>query len=192
MKVGVLKTQKFVIPTPKEFDFDHCLSFLKRSPREILHRCDGDSVVKALPLADEVVVISLRFDQGELVLEFLNGEPSVSSLQEVVAYIREWFDLDSNLKPFYTLAKKDELLKPLVKKFYGYRIIGQPDLFESLIWAVIGQQINLQFAYTIKERFVEKFGDVVTVNDQSYFLFPQPRLVANLQDEDLLPLQFSR
>jgi len=191
-KTRTSKTSRVVIPTPEEFDFDLCLSFLKRSPREVLHRCGDDVVTKAIQLKDDVVVVSLRFDQGQLFLEFQNGNPSVSSQQEVISYVREWFDLDSNLKPFYTLAKKDELLKPLVKKFYGYRIIGQPDLFESLIWAVIGQQINLSFAYTIKQRFVEKFGDTITVNDQSFFLFPQPQVVANLQDEDLLALQFSR
>ena len=192
MKAGTPRANRLVIPTPTEFNFDHCLSFLKRSPREILHRCDGDRVIKALQVNGDVVVVSLSFDDGELVLEFQTGKPSASAQGEVVAYIREWFDLDSDLKPFYALAKKDELLKPLVKKFHGYRIIGQPDLFESLVWAVIGQQINLSFAYTIKQRFVENFGEAITLGSQSYFLFPQPQRVANLVDEDLLALQFSR
>ena len=34
-----------------------------------------------------------------------------------------------------------------------------PDLFESLVWAIIGQQINLTFAYTLKKRFVQDFGE---------------------------------
>jgi DNA-3-methyladenine glycosylase II len=191
-KVGTQHANRLVIPTPTEFNFDLCLSFLKRSPREILHRCDEDVVFKAIQLKDEVVVVSLHVDEGQLVLEFQTGKPSIPAQQEVVAYIREWFDLDSDLKPFYALAKKDELLKPLARKFYGYRIIGQPDLFESLIWAVIGQQINLSFAYTIKQRFVEKFGEMIVLGNQSYFLFPQPQLVANLRDEDLLALQFSQ
>jgi DNA-3-methyladenine glycosylase II len=79
-----------------------------------------------------------------------------------------------------------------VKKYYGYRIIGQPNLFESLVWAVLGQQINLSFAYTLKQRFVEQFGEKLIWNGVSYYNFPAPHVVATLTDDDLLPLQFSR
>jgi DNA-3-methyladenine glycosylase II len=84
------------------------------------------------------------------------------------------------------------VLKPIVRKFRGYRIMGQPDLFESLIWAVLGQQINVAFAYSIKQRFVEKYGERLEYEGHTYFLFPTPERVATLTHEDLLPLQFSR
>ncbi len=122
----------------------------------------------------------------------MNGEPDHRIQTQIETYIREWFDLGTDLKPFYALAEKDELLKDLVKKFHGYRIIGQPDLFESLVWAVLGQQINLQFAYTLKQRFVHQFGEPVTHQGIDYYLFPEPKLVAKLSEDDLLPLQFSR
>jgi DNA-3-methyladenine glycosylase II len=86
----------------------------------------------------------------------------------------------------------DKLLKELVTKFHGYRIIGQPDLFESIVWAVLGQQINVQFAYTMKQRFVEKYGTSVEHNGQRYYLFPTAELVSKLKPEELLPLHFSR
>ena len=70
--------------------------------------------------------------------------------------------------------------------------MGQPDLFESLVWAVLGQQINLQFAFTLKQRFVKNFGEDLVWKDQHYFLFPTPHRVAKLVEADLLPLQFSR
>jgi DNA-3-methyladenine glycosylase II len=108
------------------------------------------------------------------------------------AYILEWFDLGTDLNPFYTLAKKDKLLSPLIKQYKGYRIVGHPDLFESLVWAVIGQQINLQFAYTIKSRFVENFGEQFIHDTLIHYLFPIPEAVVRLSDDHLLPLQFSR
>ena len=74
----------------------------------------------------------------------------------------------------------------------GYRIVGQPDLFESLVWAVIGQQINLSFAYTLKQRFVESFGYREIAQNKTFYLFPKPEEVAKLNDADLLPLQFSK
>jgi DNA-3-methyladenine glycosylase II len=70
--------------------------------------------------------------------------------------------------------------------------MSHPDLFESLIWAVLGQQINLGFAYTLKQRFVETFGEQVAVDGQTYFLFPSPERVALIEESELTPLQFSR
>jgi len=180
------------IPFPEIFSYDLCLSFLKRSPREVLHRVENETVTKALSVDGQLVIFLITANDGSLVVNFLNSKPSTKIQKRVEAYIREWFDMETNLKPFYTLARKDEMLKDLVKKFHGYRIIGQPDLFESLVWAVLGQQINLQFAYTLKQRFVQQFGERVTHDGIDHYLFPEPKLVAALGDDDLLPLQFSR
>jgi len=180
------------LSVPKEFDYSQNLQFLKRSPKEVLHRVEADGVVKLLRIEEARILFRLRNSGKGLALEFINMMPSASMKIEVKNYVREWFDLDTDLIPFYKLARKDDLLKDLVRKHYGYRIIGQPDLFESLIWAVLGQQINLQFAYTLKQRFVEKFGERLFWKNQDYFLFPDPLRVVSLRDDDLLPLQFSR
>jgi DNA-3-methyladenine glycosylase II len=183
---------KMYIPVPHEFDFGQNLEFLKRSPRELLHHVNNEEVIKVLNWNGEKVLISIVEGKNQLIINFLNGSPTSEARDFVRNYIREWFDLENDIAPFYELASKDKLLKPLVEKYFGYRIIGQPDLFESIVWAVLGQQINLQFAYTLKQRFVEKFGERLRFNDEDYFLFPSPNIVAGLNDEVLLPLQFSR
>jgi DNA-3-methyladenine glycosylase II len=166
--------------------------FLERSPKELLHRLENGAVVKLLSIKDEKVLFQVKPGDQKLIVEFLNGEPTAQAKDFVKNFIVEWFDLETDLKPFYEMASADKLLKNLIQKYYGYRIIGQPDLFESIVWAVLGQQINLQFAYLLKQRFVEQFGERLFWKEQSYFLFPQPELVAQLKDEVLLPLQFSR
>lgn len=180
------------MPVPEEFSFDLCLDFLKRSPKEILHRCEERSVKKMIRLSQDVLLFELLPAKKKLQVNVLNGKLSPGSRVALEQYIREWFDITTDLKPFYALAAKDALLKDLVTKFYGYRIVGQPDLFESLAWAILGQQINLQFAYTLKQRFVEQFGEKMIFGEEDYHLFPRPEAVAILSDEHLLPLQFSR
>lgn len=180
------------IPVPREFDFTQNLQFLKRSPREVLHRVEENSVVKLLQIDGERVLFRVKELEKGLALEFINSVPSARVKNQIKSYVNEWFDLDTDLTPFYKLARNDDLLGNLVKRHYGYRIIGQPDLFESLVWAVLGQQINLQFAYTLKQRFVENFGERLSWANQDYFLFPTPLRVVSLHDNDLLPLQFSR
>jgi DNA-3-methyladenine glycosylase II len=178
------------IPVPGEFNFDLCLQFLRRNPKEILHRVEESKVTKVIRVDNRPVLISLEPSDGGLALTI--HENDFPHHSRVIAYVREWFDLDSDLVPFYKLVRKDELLGPLVRKFRGQRIMSHPDLFESLIWAVLGQQINLGFAYTLKQRFVETFGEQVQVEGQTYFLFPSPERVALIEEPELMPLQFSR
>jgi DNA-3-methyladenine glycosylase II len=180
------------ISLPKEFSFELTLTFLKRSPRELLHVVIDDVVIKALSISENIVVFSIRYENNELVIDFLSGNVTKQDHQVVIDYVTEWFDLATDLKPFYKLASEDKLLGDLVKKYYGYRIVGQPDLFESLVWAVLGQQINVPFAYTLKQQFVKQFGESISVNDQTYYLFPKPEKVAQLQSDQLLAIQFSR
>jgi DNA-3-methyladenine glycosylase II len=180
-----------LLNTPQEFSFARCLEFLKRSPKELLHHMKDDSVIKAIRAGDEVAVFEVSSASNALAISFLTKEPHAELKEAIAAYVREWFDLDTDLQPFYRMAAKDKLLKDLVSRYHGYRIVGQPDLFESLIWAVLGQQINLGFAYTLKQRFVHTFGERIALADHEYFLFPTPKTVAVIKPETLLSLQFS-
>ena len=184
---------KFQLPVPDEFSFDFCFTFLQRSPKEVLHRCGENSVRKLIRINSRDVLFEISPSKDHhLEITVLNTTLSSTDKDALVHYIKEWFDLETDLRPFYLMASKDRLLKDLTKQYHGYRIIGQPDLFESLVWAVLGQQINVQFAYTLKQRFVEKFGSKVVFQGNDYFLFPTPEAVSILNDEHLLPLQFSR
>lgn len=189
---------EFIITTPSEFSFELCMSFLQRSPRELLHQWQEGRVRKLLNVGERSVLFELRdatdLTTGEqgIHVRVLNGALNVDERTVLERYVRNWFDLDTDLKPFYAQVIHDKLLGDLVKRFHGYRIVGQPDLFESLVWAVLGQQINLGFAYTLKQRFVERFGTRYEFEGQHYYTFPRPEVVAQLTDSDLLPLQFSR
>ena len=194
----------FVIDAPSEFSFELCMGFLQRSPRELLHRWDNGRVRKLLQFGDRPVLFELanevpatdfpldNLDQKRIRVRVLNTTLNSEERAVLERYIRAWFDLDTDLKPFYAKVAKDKLIGDLITRYHGYRIVGQPDLFESLVWAVLGQQINLAFAYTLKQRFVERFGVRFEFEGQSYYTFPRPEIVAQLTDADLLPLQFSR
>lgn len=183
---------KFSIKTPPEFSYEYSLAFLTRSPKEILHSVNDRVVRKLVKVNNEFVLFTVSEGNNSLVVQILGEDISPLAKEYVKDYVSEWFDLDTDLTPFYNLARKDEVLKPIVKQFHGYRIMGQPDLFESLIWAVLGQQINLAFAYSIKQRFVEKYGERYEHNGITHYLFPTAERVATIDPSELIPLQFSR
>jgi DNA-3-methyladenine glycosylase II len=192
IRVYLASMSRISLPVPKEFSFLMNYQFLERSPRELLHRVKDGLVHKVLKVNGEKVLFSIKEGDEKLIITFLNGTPVAETKRYVKQYVIEWFDLETDLAPFYKFASKDKILGPLVKKYFGYRIMGQPDLFESIVWAVLGQQINLQFAYTLKQRFVEHFGERLHFENESWYLFPEANLVAGLKDEMLLPLQFSK
>src|SRR6185503_14772880 len=96
--------------------------------------------------------------------------------------------LDQDAAAFATLAKKLGLAR-LVAGRPELRISQTPSVFDGLLWAIIGQQINLPFACLLKRRLIEKTG---TPMSDGLIAPPTPAAVAALDPAELLPLQFSR
>ncbi|WP_163100536.1 DNA-3-methyladenine glycosylase family protein [Peribacillus alkalitolerans] len=176
---------------PAEFSFSECLTFLGRSSQEILHVLMDDAFYKLIKVHDESILIKVFREEHYLRIEFPATIPNQEFRLLAAQYVWELLDLSQDLQSFYKVARKDPILSPLIKKHFGLRIIGIPDLFEALCWAIMGQQINLSFAYTLKRRFVENFGEKFTYKDESYWLFPTPEKIAQLDISELTCLQFT-
>ncbi|WP_178022034.1 DNA-3-methyladenine glycosylase [uncultured Paenibacillus sp.] len=184
------------LPVPKEFSFAENMKYLSRSSNECLSRIYNQRLYKAVSLesgATPVVEISAEGSEA-LRVRFLGGTaPSRKrDREEVARYVWDWFDLDTDLRPFYEMAQGDALLRGAVDSFYGLRNIGIPDLFEALAWGIIGQQINLAFAYTLKRRLVEQFGRHVDCEGERYLVFPSARDIAGLTAADLEGIRMTR
>lgn len=179
------------IPTPEEFSYRELLKFLSRNEKECLHSIKDDTIYKVLEIDDELVLFSIKLDNG-LVAVIHTDNQSFSIQQVVRTYIEDWFDLTADLKTFYTIARQDPVLHQLCQKYYGLRMVGMPNLFESLVWSVIGQQINLNFAYALKQRLVHTFGKSITFEGETFYALPAPEALASLSIEDFQPYQFSR
>ncbi|NQD68260.1 DNA-3-methyladenine glycosylase 2 family protein [Bacillus haikouensis] len=176
---------------PQEFNFDECLLFLGRSDQEILHQIKGGCLYKLIRINGEFILFKIDYIHDFMNVEFLNVIPSEGAREKVAEYIWEWFELDVNLERFYEWADDDPILAEITQKYYGLRMIGIHDLFEALVWAILGQQINLTFAYTLKKRFVEQFGESQAVDGVRYWLFPACKDIASLDVEDLRKLQIT-
>lgn len=180
------------IDTPFHFSFPECVKFLNRNKNECLHAVDKDIVYKAVSVNGKDVIFSVSQNSSGIKISILNiPKPSAEIKNFVIAYVSDWLDLKTDLKPFYSSAAGDKVLKHLVKNYAGLRLIGIPGLFETLIWCVMGQQINLAFAYTLKRRFVEMYGRHITHKDNSYFLFPAAKDIAIINPAELRKLQLT-
>ncbi|MGG0655921.1 DNA-3-methyladenine glycosylase family protein [Rummeliibacillus pycnus] len=181
------------IKLPKEFSFQQNLCYLQRNDKECMFEVDGEVIRKVIPISPSFPLVEISCHEQLLSIQILYSTEPCSSkdFEAIIHYIREWFDLNTDLLPFYQMAKKDSLLCSAIENYYGLRTIGIPDLFEAISWGILGQQINLSFAYTLKRNLVEKYGKSVTWNNQQYWLFPEASIIDELSIEDLLPLKLT-
>ncbi len=184
-------SRRLEVATPPDFNFAECLAILGRSDQELLHTIEDEHISKLLAVGDESILFDVSYSESALQIDFPHHTPSEQGQQAVGRYVADWFDLDTDLQPFYAMAASDPVLQEVVQQHAGLRVMGLPDLFEALSWAVIGQQINLTFAYTLKRRLIENFGSSLTVGEVDYWAFPSAETIASLQVEQLRALQFS-
>lgn len=180
------------LPLPPLFSFDECRWFLDRNYDDCLHTIEPDAVTKAIRLEDRTVLVRLTARENDLHVQLLHGEASEHTRTLLASCLREWLDMDRDLAPFYQLLGRDERLAYMQNEFRGLRLIGIPDLFEALIWCIIGQQIHLRFAHTLKQRLVERYGTALEFGGTPHYVFPSCHTLAAAQPDDLRAMQFSR
>ena len=91
--------------------------------------------------------------------------------------------------PFAAFVQDDSLFAPLVERQPGLRIVQSATVFEALTWAIIGQQINLPFAISLRRTFIEQAGRPHSSGMRCY---PEAVDVARLDLEALTTRKFSR
>lgn len=185
--------KSLVLDLPENFSFEENRRYLQRSTNECLLTIQNDKIYRALAIGSTPLLVEISADRQTLTIRFLSPcQPECD--EEILAverYIRDWFDMDTNLEPFYELAQRDPLLKDPVSRFFGLRLMGIPDLFEALAWAIIGQQINLAFAYILKRRLVERFGTSIDWQGQKHWIFPKAENIATLEVDELTDLKMT-
>lgn len=189
-------TYTFTMPLPQPFRYEPIVGYLSRSTNECLFVVDNFRIFKLLPLGDNHVLIAVNSeDDVDLHIQIIHfsGEEDVTPDQRenIARYVWEWFDLGTDLRAFYEKGGEDPILRQVTEAFRGLRLMGIPDLFEAMSWGIIGQQINLAFAYTLKRRLVEHFGTSLVYEGRTYWAFPTPERIAALTTEDLTALQFT-
>ena len=187
--------QAFEIIPRAPYSFELTAARFGRFASEIVDLLDGRQYRRLLSAGRQLALATVT-DVGTVARPRLAVElrsPSKASLQREAfeAQVRRILCTDLDLKPFYRLAGGNELLAPTVKRFRGLRLASSPTLFEALVGAVLSQQVNLTFAYSIKRELVENFGRNWRVGGRTYWAFPEPRRFAERTVEELRPFRLS-
>ena len=190
--------QDITLQPTAPFNFEAALSYLRGSPSAMLERISDDGVYRrALTLDGRDLLLTLRslgtVAAPRLTLEVAGPLVDDAATASAVALVRRIFHMDVAIEPFLALGAGDPIFAALQRRHYGLRPVLLPDPFETLIWAVLGQQINTTFARKLKLALVHLAGrDLVLPDGASYPLAPSPAAIAALDEATLRAHQFSR
>ncbi|HET6979911.1 MAG TPA: Ada metal-binding domain-containing protein [Pyrinomonadaceae bacterium] len=177
---------------PDNFSFEECLKFLSRSSNECLHHIEDNQIWKAITVHDRCLLLRIRKVADSIALEFLKPCTHKPTRLAAAEFVSEWFDLFSDITAFYEMAERDIVLRKLARDYEGLRLIGTPDLFEALTWAIIGPRINPFYGYTLKRNFVTRFGNKIVHGDREYWSFPEAKQIAGVSVTELIRAGLTR
>ncbi len=106
-------------------------------------------------------------------------------LEAVTRTVRRALGIDEDLTEFYTLAKKDNILRPIVEDLCGMRTLDWPDLFPALILAVTLQMAPMKRSNQMMDLLIENFGDVINFDGKAIAHWPSPKRIAEATVKDL-------
>jgi DNA-3-methyladenine glycosylase II len=178
------------------FDFDLALRYLQIWPAAVLEKIDGGRYRRAVTLGGHDVLLSIHsigtIRRPRLVLEVFGPGLDRTVLERAAAVVRRTFWLDADPAPFLEVVRADPVLAEVVGGLHALRPIQIIDPFEAVLWAILGQQINLAFARRLKLALIEMCGSHMEVGDERFGLFPRPAQVIPLDPDLARERQFSR
>jgi DNA-3-methyladenine glycosylase II len=178
------------------YDFSQALAYLQTWTAATFERVDGNTYRRALRVAGQDLLLVVRSfgsaTQPALTLDVHGDGVTAAAADRAAQIVRRVFALDQDPAPFHAMAARDPVLAPIVACYPTMRPVTIPELYETLIWAVLGQQINVAFARALKLRLVELCGRAVPLDGTIYPLMPRPEDVATLDPAELLARQYSR
>ncbi len=152
---------------------------------------DGKNFRKVFKSDDKHFLLSLQETNDSIALNLEPATRSQTVWQQAEHIARKILGLDFPLEKFYQFAKSDAVLHELTQKFRGFRPTLAANPFEMMVTSISAQQINLQFAFTVRSRLVRRYGEKLVVDGQTYYAFPTPEKLARVKVSSLRQLQFT-
>lgn len=176
--------RSFQIALPAGYPIAYLKRALARDTQSLTERLDGDTYTTVVRLGKTRTPSLLRMYLSPAVIRVETDDHAPEAHAVVVALL----GLDQDAAAFARLARKLGLAR-LVSGRTELRITQTSSVFDGLLWSIIGQQINLPFAFQLRRRLIERTGRPFAANLHAP---PTPAAIAALTYEDLKPLQFSR
>lgn len=178
------------LPLPPQYRAGDVLAFHARDAEGLAEQVGEARVRKAVLLDGVPVLFDLRLGSTEVACRIeADGELGTTAAGLAQEALRSILALRIDPAPFAAFVREDAVFAPLVQRQPGLRIVQSATVFEALTWAIIGQQINLPFAISLRRTFIEQAG---RRHGSGLWCYPEAGDVARLDLQTLTSRKFSR
>ena len=175
--------QVFLLHLPAGYRAKEILGYHARDPEGLSERSEGNRIWKALHTDDGPAVLEISIEPGQAWVK-VHAEKKLG--RAAMAYLHgaalKVLALTNDVSQFET--RNPAFVAPR----RGLRMPLLPTAFDALCWGIIGQQINVKFATSLRRDLVELAGE--KIGDMR--AHPTPEAVANMDANDLTSRRYSR
>lgn len=182
-------SNSFTLQTPAGYLSDYPLRILGRDTASISERVEGRTARKALMVNGRAVVLTLTFGDSDIRCRVDSRAKLTSEIMaaaHLVALRLSGLVIDP--AGIARQAAMSAVVRRLISGRSQLRIPQTASVFEAIAWAIVGQQVNLSFAFQLRRTFVELAG----TRAGDLYAHPDAAAVAKLDYDDLTRRKYSR
>ncbi len=173
----------FLIQLPAGYRPAEILAYHARDPEGLTERSEGSKIWKALATADGPVVLELTLEkEGAWARIHADRKIGPAAMGFIHDAALRMLGLNNEVTGFETRHGA------LAARRKGLRLPNLPTVFDALAWGIIGQQIHIKFAGSLRREIIAMAGGKVG-NMRTH---PTPERVADLSIAKLHARRFSR
>ena len=181
---------EIIIKPRAPFDFAATARFPRYTEAEAVDTFTNGIYRRAVHFGNQLHLLQVQ-SRGTLsrplLVVTLNGKSkaTVAEMKMAETFARRIFSIDHDLKKFRAQVAGDPLMSKLEAAHRGLRMTRWPQLFEALVNSILLQQISTAGAWTMKRRLVEKFGESLKSEEETFYAFPRADVLARAEIDDL-------
>ena len=146
------------ISLPVDFRVDDVLAFHGRDQLAVAERIDGNRLHKGLLWDGSTACLTIDFDNGGANAELAIDGKSKTPRDGLEQLVHRMLGLTQRVEVFETSYRAHPCIGPLIAGRPGLRVQQTATPFEALAWAIIGQQISLAAAISVRRRLIQAVG----------------------------------
>lgn len=182
------------ISLPRNFRLADFLAFHQRDAQMLAEKVNEQQLQKGIVWQGMPACITFVFTrkQVDVTLHMDSGRKKLDTKKiqsRLQQHAQHMLGLNQAINDFEKFAVAHPELGHLITRQSGLRVPQAATAFEALTWAIIGQQISVNAAVSIRRKLIQHAG---LQHSSGIWCYPSATQIAALVEDDLRPLGFSQ
>jgi DNA-3-methyladenine glycosylase II len=181
------------IALPRNFRLADFLAFHQRDAQMLSEIVSERQLHKGIIWEGMPACITFTFAKKQVdIILHIDSRRKKHDVEKIHARLQQhaqhMLGLNQTIGDFEKFIADNPQLNHLIAKQSGLRVPQAATTFEALTWAIIGQQISVSAAVSVRRNFIQHTG---LKHSSGIWCYPSAAQVAALTEDDLRPLGFS-